>query len=80
MKQSGQSLPPENLQEILDSAKNAADLGTQQFVTPPALAQPPRETYIMPATLVLSQCRNIVNDFRGGKGNKCCERAISFYT
>jgi hypothetical protein len=38
MKQSGQSLRPDNLQAVLDSANNAGRLGTQQYLTPPELA------------------------------------------
>ena len=60
MNQTGQSLPSENLQTILDSAKNAADLGTQQFITPLALA----EAIARP----LPQWRGLAADLQCGDG------------
>lgn len=38
-KPQGQQLDGLNLQEVLDSGKNAVDVGRQQFFTPPALAK-----------------------------------------
>ena len=38
MKQSGQTLRPDNLQAVLDSAGNTARVGTQQYLTPLDLA------------------------------------------
>ena len=58
--QTGQSLPSENLQEILESAKNT-DLGTQQFVTPPALAEA--------IALPLPQWRGLAVDLQCGHGD-----------
>ena len=56
--QTGQSLQSDNLQEILESAKNAADLGTQQFITPTAVADA--------IALPLPQWRGIAVDLQCG--------------
>ena len=59
--QTGQSLQSDNLQEILESAKNAADLGSQQFITPAAVADA--------IALPLPQWRGIAVDLQCGFGD-----------
>ena len=59
--QTGQSLPAANLHELLDSARNAKDVGAQQFLTPielaAAVAQP------------LPRWRGLGADLQCGTGN-----------
>lgn len=59
-KESRQTLRPEDLQDVLDSAKNAARKGTQQYLTPPALAAA--------LALPLPRFRSIACDFTCGTG------------
>ena len=59
-KESRQTLRPDDLQDVLDSAGNAARKGTQQFLTPPALAR----AIVLP----LPRHRAIAADFTCGTG------------
>ena len=60
MTESRQQLTPDDLQEKLDSAKNAARKGVQQFLTPKALAAA--------LALPLPRFRSIACDFTCGTG------------
>lgn len=60
----GQQLDGLNLQEVLDSGRNAVDVGRQQFFTPFLLAKA--------LMLPLPTCRKTFTDLQMGAGNLLC--------